>query len=393
MEKDCRADEEGMTMKLISRVGAIAVTAVLLLVPPLTLGSHITPSAAAGLANTTRSLKLVQFSRALQAAEARVRPHSFAGPTQPVAAPRSEKLWVIECDATLAGCRIPAEGAAAAARKLGWSVNLVNGEGKSARFNQLINQAVAAGANAIITDGIDAHLASQGLANARSHGVVAVSVSEGSTPGPSSFNFDVSPNFFKLGKSEADYVIVQSKGSGDVLPLNDNEFVTAINGVQGFLREMKKCSSCKVEPTMQFISSDIATNLPGRLISYLQTHPKVRWIESPYDPAVTGAIVPALHRAGLNKKVQVTSTLGIAANLQLIKKGDVEVADASFPESWLGWAGIDQTIRILAHKTTSKPADENTPTALIVKGNLPKNLDYTGAPVNFQAAYLKVWGR
>lgn len=332
------------------------------------------------------------FTKGLDAAEGNLNLSKFPGPTASARAPKHVHLVIVECDATLGGCVKPAEGAAAAARKLGWTVELLNGEGKSQRFNQLIESAVAGGANAIMTDGIDANLAAAGLARARAHGIPTVSLSEGSEPSPTGFNIDVSGNTLLAGEDLGDFVVVKTTGKAHVLPMADNEYITAMNGTKGFLDVLSKCKTCTIEPTMNFISADISTRLKGRLISYLTSHPGIDWIYSPYDPAITGAICPAIREAGLADKVHVVSILGLPANLDLVKKQDCQLADATWPQAWNGWAGVDQLIRIRDKQPTIVPADENMPVVLLDAQHMPPDADYEGGHVDFAASYLHLWG-
>lgn len=337
------------------------------------------------------STGLAPYQKGVDAGFANLNLKKWRGPTTRALAPKKVNLVIVECNATLGGCVRPAKAAAAAARKLGWSVKLLNGEGQSQRFNELIQSAVAGGATAIMTDGIDPHLAAAGLADARSKGIPVVSLSEGSKPSPEGFNIDVSGNTTRAGQLLGDYVVSQSSGTATILPMADNEYVTAEHEVAGFLSVVKDCKSCTVESTMNFISADVSTTLRGRLISYLRTHPKVNWINSPYDPAVTGAICPAIQAAGLAGKVHVVSMLGLPPNLALVKKDSCEVADATWPQAWNGWAGVDQLIRILDHKPTFKPADENLPIVLLNHNHLPPKMNYEGGHVHYEAKYLSLW--
>lgn len=348
-------------------------------------------SAGGGAASAgTTSVK--PFQQTMDQAFANLHLNKWNGPTQPVPPPKHLSVAIIECDATLGGCRVPAEGAAEAARKLGWSAQVLDGQGQSQRFNQLMSNAVAQGVNAIIADGIDPNLASQGLAAARAKGIPTISLSEGAAPSPKGFNIDISGNTSQLGTDLGSYVVAKSGGKANVLQLADNEYVTAMNQTNAFRKVMEKCGGCTLQPTMNFISSDVSTSLQGRLISYLQTHPGINWIDSPYDPAVTGAICPALQRAGLANKIKVVSMLGLQANLQLIQKQQCQVVDATWPQLWNGWAGVDQLIRILDKKPTFTPADENLPLVLLDREHMPPNGDYEGGNVDFRAHYLKLWG-
>jgi ABC-type sugar transport system substrate-binding protein len=309
-----------------------------------------------------------------------------------VTPPKKLNLVVIECDAALAGCALPAQGAVEAAKALGWHVALVNGASTPSLYNSLMEQAVSSGANAIITSALDPTLITAGLADANAHHIPVLSLAqEASDIGPKGFALDVSAGQYLVGQYAAAYVAIHSQGKADILVMDDREYTGTVHFIQGFFSEIKLCTTCTVNPTMYMVSTDIATLLQPRVEGYLEANPKVGWIIGPYDPVVTGALCPAIATAGDTGKVKVISDVGVPANIALIKKHGCQVADGVFPLLWNGWAGVDQLIRILDHVPTIKPAGENMTRSLVDIQHIPKGLTFD-SDVNYESAYLTLWG-
>jgi hypothetical protein len=79
----------------------------------------------------------------------------------------------------------------------------------------------------------------------------------------------------------------------------------------------------------------------------------------------------------------------------LQSKSDPEYADVGGSEHWVGWAAVDQALRVLLHKPVV--ANENVPNRTFTKTNINTiNIhasDSTWYGVNFEADYKKLWGK
>jgi ribose transport system substrate-binding protein len=109
----------------------------------------------------------------------------------------------------------------------------------------------------------------------------------------------------------------------------------------------------------------------------------------PFDPIVT-VVAPNMINARLTQRMY--SQLGTSDALNYIREGKLLVADAATPEAWLGWAGVDQAIRLLNKQPL---AAENLPIKLLDKVTLPaKGEAFTGAGdgADYQSKYLALWG-
>jgi ribose transport system substrate-binding protein len=326
-------------------------------------------------------------------------PSHYEGPTTPAKAPKGIKIAAITCYSILEGCVIPAEGIAKAAADIGWTERTYDGGGTSTTQNAQILNAVSWGAKVIALIAITPSAVQTGLAAAKKAGALIISGSSGlSSPNPTVKApagdiwpaFDVSPDYGELGQYLADWIIADSDGKANVAVYGDKEF-DSINAQQaGFVPTLSSCKGCKVSPVMYFTSTQISTALGPEVVSYLRTHPDVNYIYGAYDPP-TVAMVTAIQEAGLAHQVQIASALGNSQNLHLIASGQVEAADAAYDNTYMGFAMVDQTIRLLDHQPLFQPLGENLPFQVLTKNNLPSNLKSWSAPFNYQAEFVKLW--
>jgi ribose transport system substrate-binding protein len=146
----------------------------------------------------------------------------------------------------------------------------------------------------------------------------------------------------------------------------------------------------KTYPIIKFTSSQVGTTLGQDTVGFLKSHPDVNYIYSPYDPAA-GFQVPAIATAGLANSVKLVSILGDQQNVDFIRKGDVQVADAAYDNEYMGYAIVDQAIRLLNKQPLSHPLGENMPYVLLDKTNLPAAGTDWHAPFDYKAEFLKLW--
>lgn len=326
-------------------------------------------------------------------------PPSYSGPSTPAKAPSGIKIAAITCYSILEGCVIPANGIAKAAKAIGWEERTFDGGGTPTDQNKQILNAVSWGANVIALIAITPSAVQTGLQAAKKAGALIVSGSSGlsspnATISPPSGDiwpaFDVSPDYKSLGEHLADWVIADSKGKANIAVYGDKEF-DSINAQQtGMVPELKSCNSCTVSDVMYFTATQIASALPGEVVNYLRTHPNVGYVYAAYDPPAA-AMVQAIGNAGMAGRVKVVSALGNAQNLQYVKNGQVEAADAAYDNIYMGYAIVDQSIRLLDHKELVQPLGEGLPFQVLDKTNLPSDLHSWTAPYDYESKFQALW--
>ena len=85
---------------------------------------------------------------------------------------RGKTVWAIACSMTGVGCALPAQAEVEAGRLLGWNMKLVDGKQDPNVYNQQIRAAAAAGADAVILNGIDCAQTKGAIQAAQSAGTI-----------------------------------------------------------------------------------------------------------------------------------------------------------------------------------------------------------------------------
>lgn len=330
-------------------------------------------------------------------------PTHYEGPTTSARAPRSMKIAAITCNSILHGCVSPTIGMQDAVHALDakgyhWSLQVLNGGGTASQYNAQMTAAIAAGAKVIINIAIDPNSVQAGLRAAKRAGVIVGAGSNGlDSPNPVirpakgnlGYAFDVAPNYGALGRKAADWFIGSSKGKANIVVYSDKEFPSVLAVQRGLLAALHACKGCTIAPLQYFVGTQVGTTLGNETVSYLRSHPSTQYVFSPYDPAAASQ-VPAIANAGMHN-VKLMGVLGDAPNLQYIRAGNIQVADAVYDNQYMGYAILDQTIRLLDHKPLAAPEGENLPFAVVDKANLPKaGSDWLGK-YPYEGRFLKLW--
>jgi ABC-type sugar transport system substrate-binding protein len=336
---------------------------------------------------------------AMLAAATQLTPSTFKGPTTPAKAPAGKKIAAITCYSILEGCVIPADGIAKAAKAIGWEARTFDGGGTPTNQNKQILNAISWGANVIALIAITPSAVQTGLRAANDAGIKIVSGSSGlSSPngeikapaGEVWPAFDVSPDYKTLGANVANWIVADSKGKANVLVYGDKEFDSINAQETGFVPAIKACTTCTASDVQYFTATQIASALGPQTVSYLRTHPDVNYIYSAFDPPAA-VQVQAIANAGMAKNVKIASALGNSQNLKFISSGQVQAADAAYDNIYMGFAIVDQSIRLLNNQPLIEPLGEGLPFQVLTKDNLPSSLSSWVAPFSYEDQFIKLW--
>lgn len=326
-------------------------------------------------------------------------PSSYRGPTTRAKAPAHLTVAVVTCSSQLSGCVSPAVGVQQAARALGWTIHVYDGGGTPQKQNSAMLDAISAGANVIANIAIDPNLVQQGLHAAKRAKVPVVSGSDGiDTPNPVEkpaggklgYRFDVGPDYAALGRKAAKWIIGDSKGKANVAVFSDKEFPSVLAFQAGLLRELKTCHGCTVSGLQEFNGTQVGTSLGNQTTGYLRSHPDVNYVFSPYDPAAA-AQVTAIATAGMAQHVKVVGVLGSQQNLNFIRRGQVQAADAGYDNRYMGYMIIDGIIRTLDKKPLFHPHGGNLPYVVLDKANLPHSGANWTASFDYASRFQSLW--
>jgi len=271
-------------------------------------------------------------------------PETYDGPTEKVKVPQGLTLAVMPCGAAVRGCVALTDAAADVGKKLGWTVKQYDGKADPSNQNRAMLQATAAGADIILTGGTEADAIRSGLQAARKKGIIVASMSQAEVPEDNGYYFDINPAGPEMGKLAGDWMIADSGGKAVFQPWIDKEFGGAVQYLEGNIARVKECSTCEVKDPEQFVAASLATDFGPRTVNVVRQNKDIQYMNPSYDPAAA-AQATALSTAGL-KDVKIMGLNGNTQSLDLVSKGQVQVADIAYDQVYVGWLAVYQAIRL-----------------------------------------------
>lgn len=323
----------------------------------------------------------------------------WEGPTSTPTPPKDVKLALVACAGTIAGCVAPLDGAAAAAKDLGWTSTMYDGRGDPVTQNRVVTQAINSGATAILLGGVDPAQIGSALQLAASKHIPVGSITQGIAPGHG-IAFDVGGDYVQSGVIAGSWIVADSKGTAVVLPTNDKEFASTFTIINSAIDTVKKCEACVLKKTLFFTGSQIGNGLGQQVAAALQREPDVNYVIGAFDPAVA-AMVPAINNVGIGNRIKIVSNVGLTQNLQFIANGNVQAADVVYDNTYEGYAAVDQMIRVLTGNDLYKTPgvtderyayNENVPQHLVTKANVGDPTVLWTASNDAVKHYRALWG-
>jgi ribose transport system substrate-binding protein len=323
----------------------------------------------------------------------------WAGPTSSPPAAKDKLVHVITCSPDTEGCQRHVNGAVEAAKAIGWRVKRVETKGSPQEFVQTMNEAMDAGADAIIGGSFPHAAITPALKRATKEGVPVVTMIGGNWPladgvgnGKAGLITDVDTNNETIGQMAAEFAIADTDGKATIGILDEKDFPVLRGRIKGFEDTIAKCTECKIKETVNVPVTVLAKEGAPSVAQFVRANPDVNYFFASYDGGAVFA-VQGIKQAGSD--VPLVGQDANQPNYGFIRKGDVQVATAGTSHEWIGWAAIDQLNRVFNGEEPAKewtPEGGGIPPRLFDKTNLPPEGEVWEPEVDFRAEFKKLWG-
>ena len=311
-------------------------------------------------------------------------------------APTGKTMDIMSCPVPI--CSVYANGAEQAAKVLGWKYKVLVFQFSPTSFESTWNQIDQDKPNAVfIAESLPLAVVAKQVVAAKANGSVLVAYGVGQTVGPQGSTAaarDISINvvgplaFAMLGRVQALEAIHDAQGPANVLILSDPT-LGAATASQVAADKSTVEGAGGTATVMEVSSSNIGTSLPGTVVTYLRSHPSVKYVALPTDDYLPG-LPQALSSAGLAGKVKLIGSAANATSQKLIDDGQV-FASTAHPTQANAWAMINGAVRALVGDPI---ADPNPPGAVSVleKGTSAAVGSAVAWPSSVYAKYRAAWG-
>jgi len=194
------------------------------------------------------------------------------------------------------------------------------------------------------------------------------------------------------GQLIADQAIVGTKGKANALVVTINQVKSTVPMVAGIKSQFAKyCKGCKLKFTDVTIA-DVATKIQPNVQSALTADPGINFVICLYDSAEAPFAEAAIRAAGRTGKVKISTFNGTPEILKEVKKGDIVTSDVGENLEWIGYAIVDQSMRIIGGLPAVKNA--RVPVRAFDKTNIAQAgpAFTSGWGTAYISGYQKLWG-
>jgi ribose transport system substrate-binding protein len=266
---------------------------------------------------------------------------------------KGKTVWYIPISLSVPVFAIGNSALHTALAKVGVSEHACSGEANPSATAACINQAVARGAGAIITDAVPVALAANAFSNAESHHIPVLIVNQLPPPrgvpgavkgvGNDKLAYALLQDSALVG-AEADWVIADSHGKANalVMPFTDSPSTLAYAArAESIFR--RDCPGCTV--AVQKVGLANATLIPSQTSAALLKHQGIQYVMPEFD-AVLQPVGQGIQQTSSSQHPMLVTAGGDLPALQEIKAGRLALdVGEDFP--YEGWADADEVMRMM----------------------------------------------
>ncbi len=319
------------------------------------------------------------------------------GFTPPATGPKAQqpgsKIAFVAGDLSNGGHNATSKAVQEAAKVIGWTVNVYDGQGTPQGNRDAMTQAITAKPAAIILGGLDPTEQATTIKQATASGIPVIGWHAGVLTGPGNgLVTNVSTDPLAVSQIAAAYAVADSDGKAGVAIFTDGQYELAVTKARAMEAYFKACTTCTV---LSFEDSPIATadqRMPGLVSNLLQQNgDRLTYLMAINGNYFAGA-AQALRDAGKKPDgppKSVAAGDGDAAEMQRIRSNNYQAATVAEPIDLQGWQLVDEVNRVLAG---AKPSGFVAAPGLVTKANVPKG-DVFDPASGYKDVYRKVWGK
>jgi ribose transport system substrate-binding protein len=324
----------------------------------------------------------------------------WTGPTSGPKAQGKRLIVYASADQRNGGASGVGDGAAEAAKALGWDFRVLDGQGSVPGRTSALTQAIALKPAGIILGTIDASEQAPMIEQAVAAGIKVVGWHSGAAPGkidgvPGVFT-NITTDPLEVAKASGLYAVVDSGGKANVILFTDSIYAIATAKTNAEKAAVETCKTCKVLEVVDTPIGELANNMGQITTSLLSKYGKDWTYSIAVNDLYYDFSAPSLQAAGVDPATgyprQIAAGDGSVPAFQRIRDKQFQLATVAEPLNLHGWQAIDEMNRALAGEA---PSGYVAPVHLFVNANIDKDGGDKNSfdPGNgYRDQYKKIWG-
>lgn len=329
---------------------------------------------------------------------------AFTPPGPPLDASKlkGKTISIQMIDGRIGAIKDVADAVQEAAAQAGLKTTVFDAKSSPVRMQQGFQEAINAGADAIVNDGDVVQIIANQIKAAKDKGIPTVEAINSppvvGVPGqgsdPNTFG-NVAPDAFLAGQLSAAAAVVNTEGKAQVVIMNTSEVSASPTIVKGMKDVLERCPDCSIVQITDTPLEQWSTALTGLAATTVRSKPQVNYLLPIYsDMGIFAAA--GIQQAGATGRVHIASFNGTPAAQALVKKGDIYAVNTAEDHEFIGWAVVDQAMRGMLGM---EPAHPIAPIRYVGTKDL-KDIDTSSSKAlslalfgdDYKEGFLKLWG-
>lgn len=321
------------------------------------------------------------------------------GPTSGPKAVPGKTIAFVAADLRNGGILGVSRGVEEAAKAIGWTVQVIDGQGSVSGRTAALNRALALKPAGIVVGGFDATEQRGVLSTAMFAGIPLVGWHSGEKPGPNpvvGLFANVTTAAEDVAEAAALWTVVDANGQAGVVIFTDSQYSIAVYKARLMEAVIQQCGGCKLLSFEDIPIADSANLMPQLTAALLQRFGD-RWthalaINDLYFDFM-GPSLPSAGRKADGAPKAVSAGDGSEAAYQRIRARRFQAATVPEPLHLQGWQVVDEMNRAFAQQPWSGYV---TKVHLVTAYNVGRD----GGPRNlfdpdngYRDRYRAIWGR
>ena len=334
-----------------------------------------------------------------KAAAATGRADKWDGPTTGPKAVGAKTIVYVAGDMKNGGILGVSQGIEQAAKAIGWTVRVLDGQGTVSARTAALNQALTLKPDGIVVGGFDTNEQSVGFKAAADAGIPLVGWHSGPVPGPepeAGLFANVTSVSADVAATAAMQAVADSDGHAGVVIFTDSQYQIALFKARAMEAVVKKCAGCTVLAFEDSPIGESSNRMPQLTTSLLQRF-GAKWT---YSLAINDLyfdfMPPALSAAGIEgdgPPKAISAGDGSESAFQRIRAKQYQMATVPEPLNLQGWQLVDELNRAFSKQQWSG----YVPAVHLVTAD---NIGFDGGPNNvfdpdnaYRDHYKAIWGK
>jgi ribose transport system substrate-binding protein len=322
------------------------------------------------------------------------------GPTSGPSAQPGKSVVYVSADQNNGGASGVGRAVEEAAKVMGWSFRLIDGQGTAAGRSAALQQAANLKPDGIVLGTVDAKEQAAVLQQIAAKGIKLIGWHSLGKPGPAPewqlfTNIATDPK--EVAKAAGMFAVADSNGKAGVVIFTDPAYEMGIAKSDAMAEVIRKCAGCSVLSVERIHHGDFRQTsaiMSQRTALLLQRH-GAKWTYGLADndlyfdfmvPSLVAAAIP-----GIGNPKNISGGDGSEPAFERIRKKRYQIGTVAEPLRLHGWQAIDELNRALSGQ---KDSAYSTPVHLVTAANI----QFDGGPHNefdpdngYRNAYKKIW--